>query len=716
MLAFAVFSKMRFKAHEYPHNQAHNIRHCIEQERKKKQISSQRKLLLSLGLRHFLCFLIFEDFSANIDCIIVILVFESQKKSESFNNNFLFLFFFFNLQMKAMHLEISLWIALCVLTTHVFAQQSQLWSVNGNTEQTQYVRHQYQLEAANGQQFQQNQANNDNNDGRYQYQLEGNNQNTQSNVAYNQTETGYTIDQVIDTILASGRQGRNLDGFDEVYSDPTVQDAIQKGDDSQARNLIKDKLCSLGLMQCENNNNPKYLPNGELIYAQVPHAPNRVPPLPPYPSHPSLSGHKIIYGSPKPMPPGIAHKFGPPRKVGYGGPSGPGPIFNNPPPYIQSGPSFSPGPSFSSGPSSFHSGGSSFPSGASFSGPIYHSKPPGSIIDTDSPYKFDSIKEHVISNEEYQALQIGESAPQKVISNDGITGTGPNSVNIHHHYHHVDGADTKGTAVVVNNPIPVPVPINTGGGLITGDISSLHHHQSSHLNSGFNQLSSSYPSKPIFEQSPSYQGETGYGSTGLGASSLGSTGLGHQSAGVYNVGQGASFHSHNPDYYKKALKGGNSVNSLNSYNQQSSGGFGGLYSNGQNYQGESARQDNFDCVCVPFNQCPAQDILGRKGDLILPLDPRNLGSDIEAYADDSNNTATNSTVRVTKGTETSGEDRKDDETSIEQTKEEVKKVTKREVASEKKSDEVEKADGQAVSIFFLCYSFILFLLLFNLTN
>lgn len=56
------------------------------------------------------------------------------------------------------------------------------------------------------------------------------------------------VDGIIDSIISSTRQGRTLQGFDEVYSDPNVQEAIQKGD-GEARNLIKDKLCSLGLME-----------------------------------------------------------------------------------------------------------------------------------------------------------------------------------------------------------------------------------------------------------------------------------------------------------------------------------------------------------------------------------------------------------------------------------------------------------------------------------
>lgn len=57
------------------------------------------------------------------------------------------------------------------------------------------------------------------------------------------------VEKVVDEILTSSRLGRALDGFGEVYSDPTIQDVLQKGDDGEARNIIKEKLCSLGLMQ-----------------------------------------------------------------------------------------------------------------------------------------------------------------------------------------------------------------------------------------------------------------------------------------------------------------------------------------------------------------------------------------------------------------------------------------------------------------------------------
>lgn len=60
------------------------------------------------------------------------------------------------------------------------------------------------------------------------------------------------IEDVVDAILDSSRQGRNLKEFDEVYTDPSLQEAIQNGDDNEARNLIRDKLCGLGLIQVNN--------------------------------------------------------------------------------------------------------------------------------------------------------------------------------------------------------------------------------------------------------------------------------------------------------------------------------------------------------------------------------------------------------------------------------------------------------------------------------
>lgn len=309
-----------------------------------------------------------------------------------------------------MKLQGIVWLTVLITITNAIDDQARLWSWTTNTEQATQTKHQYQIESNAG---------------------VGD---------YNQNETvSFNVEDVIDTILASNRQGRNLDGFDEVYSDPTVQDALQKGDDTQARNLIKDKLCTLGLMQCDGNGDSvdhknAFLRPSELIYAQPPSGPYRGPP-PGFSKPPT----KIIYGAPRPMPPGIVvNKFGPPRKVGYAPSYSSPPFLSAPPP--------------------------------SFQGPVYHSKPPGAIIEGPPPYKFDSHGEHILTNEEFHALGLGDNGPVKAAVNDGITGAGSNSVNIHHHYHHIDGQHAndhaKAPAVVVNNPIPVPVPVNTG--LVTG--------------------------------------------------------------------------------------------------------------------------------------------------------------------------------------------------------------------------------------------------------
>lgn len=76
-------------------------------------------------------------------------------------------------------------------------------------------------------------------------QFQAASESVESNLQLNST----VAEQIVDEILSSTREGRALDGLDEVYSDPSLQDALQKGNDGEARNVIKDRLCYLGLMQ-----------------------------------------------------------------------------------------------------------------------------------------------------------------------------------------------------------------------------------------------------------------------------------------------------------------------------------------------------------------------------------------------------------------------------------------------------------------------------------
>jgi hypothetical protein len=64
---------------------------------------------------------------------------------------------------------------------------------------------------------------------------------------------GTVLDDIVDELVNNRQQqGRSLGGFDDVYSDPTIKEALDSGDDAEARNLIKGRLCTLGLIQVSN--------------------------------------------------------------------------------------------------------------------------------------------------------------------------------------------------------------------------------------------------------------------------------------------------------------------------------------------------------------------------------------------------------------------------------------------------------------------------------
>lgn len=513
----------------------------------------------------------------------------------------------------------------------------------------------------------------------------------------NVTEAG--DDDIINYILDSGRQGRSLEGFDEIYTDPSVMQAIQNSDDVEARNIIKEKLCALGLMQCDGelvDGRRPYLNPQNLIYAQpvalkpvgrpIATIPIRGPPGPPsqgpqyVPRPPQQKPHQGPYGPPQPMPPPNR----PQQKIGFS---------SQQPPYG--------GPNSFTGSSSFS--GSSY--GGSYSGQpgsfsSYPSKPLGPIYEGgDIPYEFEN-----------------PSKPPGVIIGDGPSVLkAPVEQHIHHHYHHIE--EGKGEkAVVVNNPIPLSTGVITGS--VVGGSSSAGQYSSSasygnsgsfssggfnpvggkdfdyqelkgsansdynnnnNNNNGYGQQLGSYASqsKPTSGSSNYYnQGPPTFGSsenTVYGSYAVDNAGSGTNinnnnnkynglSSSNYQSSQGA-FHASNPNLYKKELNVKGPANGLNSYSgdyskysQQSNGQYSNsngqfnqnLYSinNGQfsnvnqpqpsngnqaQYNGNNAFSNrNEDCVCVPYDQCPAQDVVGRRDDLILPLDPRNLKTEIQA--------------------------------------------------------------------------------------
>uniref|UniRef100_A0A1B0DKS1 Uncharacterized protein n=1 Tax=Phlebotomus papatasi TaxID=29031 RepID=A0A1B0DKS1_PHLPP len=241
------------------------------------------------------------------------------------------------------------------------------------------------------------------------------------------------VDELVDSILSSTRQGRNLDGYDEVYSDPSVKEAIQNGDDVEARNIIKDKLCSLGLMQCDFEDvegKRPYLHPEDLIYAQPvairpvgrPQPSVHYKPRPGPIRGPGGGPPGGPYGPPKPMPP--------PRKVGYA----PG----KPPSY----------------------------------------GPPGNPI-LDLLYQdldlFILVHQEMLEvpklsiHPNHQAQFTRDGSPfgkdkPSILTNapGGSTHTADSSnvqQHVHHHYHHADG----GIGEKITVPVPVPVPVPSSG-------------------------------------------------------------------------------------------------------------------------------------------------------------------------------------------------------------------------------------------------------------
>lgn len=546
----------------------------------------------------------------------------------------------------------------------------------------------------------------------------------------NATEVG--DDEILNYILDSGRQGRSLEGFDEVYSDPSVQQALQNSDDVQARNIIKEKLCALGLMQCDGeliDGRRPYLNPNNLIYAQpvalkpvgrpIATIPIRGPPQqqgPVYvPKPPQQKPHQGPYGPPQPMP-------NPNQKVGFASQS-----FNSQNSYN----SYSGGPSYSG----------SYPS--------YPSKPLGPVYEgAEIPYEFES-----------------PNKPPGVVIADGSPVAAKPVVeqHVHHHYHHIEGGAAEKT-VIVQQPVPLTSDIITGSSVAGGaSYSSGKYGSSSSLNSGSSYSSGQYGTSsslnggfnPSSSKDFDYQnlkGGNNFGDYGSYASqsqsaanfynkgpqtfsSSGSenTVYGTNSAvvtGSYQTAPQGGFHASNPNLYKKELNVKGPANGLNSYStdySKYSQQYNGQYSNQQNQQfgqqnqqfgqqnqqfgqqnqqfgqqnqqfGQSQQQFGAnsryeDCVCVPYEQCPAQDVVGRRDDLILPLDPRSFKSDILADTEklvitDANGTMT--VVHVPKNL--TAEARSTNVT------EEVKKVSKREAAAAtKKSDDDDKANIEPVS-------------------
>lgn len=368
------------------------------------------------------------------------------------------------------------------------------------------------------------------------------------------------------------------------------------------------------------------------------------------------------YGPPKPMP--YPHppssSFGPPRPAG------------NIPPRRGFGPPFKP-----TGNGYYESQDSSSSFG-SFSG----SKPLGPIyepIEVDAPYKF--VPPTGINHKEI-VVGSGSSGPQQ---------------HVHHHYHHENTKVSSATGLTHNSQGQLHT--STNGGVLESSgfnpfnsfSGSSHKDVTSASFGNFNNGLGAYASgvKPVVENYGTQLFDTGsypgqYASSSSSSNSFGT------SVGSYG---------NSSPFYKKELNLNRPLNNgLNGNSLQSAFTQSGY---ADKYKGfESIRSDNYDCVCVPYDQCPSQDILGRKEDFYLALDPRNVKSDIEALAEEVVITDGNGTMTVIRVSKELSADNKN--ATEENVNTEPKKVVKRET-KEKDESKKEKSNIEPVSNFSMFY-------------
>lgn len=519
------------------------------------------------------------------------------------------------------------------------------------------------------------------------------------------------IDTVIDQLIHSRREGRNLGEYDAVYADGNIDQALQQGNDLQARNLIRDKLCGLGLMSCDvEEKRPFY----STIYAQGPPPPSGFGGGPYGPAKPMPPPSYFNGRPPMGPPPSSLNSFGPPRKVGYEGPyKGPmnggyrpgnqfgGAYLEHPPPsaidgsdgisYTKPPPgafiidSKPPGPIYSGGPS------------GQMNGPVYNGPPSGS-----PPYNFENPERIQGASSSLNGFysQQSSSSAATASSTKVVVGAPIDAglqQHVHHHYHHVEGEGAHVPSVTV--PIGGGQTVNTDFSALAqssatytpqAQASGSSFTQSNAFNAGFNGasqgglLSQGYnpAQKPNGDSYKPTSGLGGYGSSSSGLSQSGSFGQ-----NSYSGTPSGSYHSQNPDYYKKELQNGGGSGNYNGlstgYGSQNQGGvYQGAGGNG-GY--DTSRQQIVDCQCVPISQCPAADRIGRKEDLILAIDPRNLGKDIEALNEEG--ASANATAKA------------DTDVKEDKKEEEEKKRTRRQAIEENKDEDTGdlSLDAQGVS-------------------
>ncbi|XP_043260666.1 uncharacterized protein LOC122402150 [Colletes gigas] len=399
-----------------------------------------------------------------------------------------------------------------------------------------------------------------------------------------------SAESLIEEILVSNRQGRNIEGYDQVYADPDVKNALQIGNDTIARSYIRDKLCSLGLMNCESieGRRPYYSPHRgiypqDIIYAQ----PVTIKPVGrPLPAIPV----KRPYGLGKPVPPPLP----PPGSFASSGPT-PDLIYGiGGPPHPPSISQFGPPPSGLIG---------SYPNFKKPGPPFSASKP---VYEAGTGFEYDGNDQFI-------------DKKQISLRPTSHLGTDPVQQHVHHHYHHAQGGQS-----VPSNPSIYGQSYGTVGATydlpgtgIPGGYQDLDDYKKAFKvkatgNKEANGFIGSASASNYAERYPVYEKPTR--DTAFSKSDGQKTGKYYGSGNYLSPN---TVQASNGDYAFGAT-----TNNNNYYSQNS-------YENDNNFGNDFSANYAPDCVCVPYEQCPGEHA-GRKDDLFLPIDPRNLNKNIDA--------------------------------------------------------------------------------------
>lgn len=272
-----------------------------------------------------------------------------------------------------------------------------------------------------------------------------------------------------DSGVATDREAKSIDSYSVANDDGSQESEVVPANitDTQGRHVIRDRLCGLGLMECDDDElvEPKrYIGPQDLIYAQ----PVSLKPV----GRPIAAIPVKSTGSPL-----SSVGYGPPRPVPY--PSGSSSYGNGPSSSYGNGPPSSYG---SGGPSPFGVG----PPIRNRPGPVYgiSSRPP-QVFESEAAESY-RPKQPIVSGVPSVALPAGNLQQH-----------------VHHHYHHSDGVDgIKAASSVVDSGFgPINGPI--GGPLYGGnDGSPSLYGQSSSLSNSYGGSFDNYetPGGPLYKK------------------------------------------------------------------------------------------------------------------------------------------------------------------------------------------------------------------------